>query len=92
MQAQLESVAIFLNGQRTQTMFLEAGGIELLLDILKHEIETGNVKVQVACFTLLQQILSLGRKCRELICLNDGLHKLMHTVWHIEHPLALAVR
>lgn len=69
---QLSAIALFLQGQKFLTNFLEVGGIQTLTDILTLPIDGPDRSDKNNCLLLLLHISNSGRVYREMICDGAG--------------------
>jgi hypothetical protein len=69
---QLSAIALFLQGQKFLTNFLEVGGIQTLTDVLMLPTAGNDRSDKDNCLLLLLHISNSGRVYREMICDGAG--------------------
>jgi len=82
---QLKSLGLFIQGYKPMIDFLEAGGTQILLEILGFNYYKEEVEDKMECLTLLHQISSNGRKFKEIICFDNGLPLLRNAIVTLPH-------
>jgi Family of unknown function (DUF5578) len=75
-------------------MFMEIGGCEVLLDVIKHKSQSimpEDIASKYLGLKIILHIAQSGRRYKEIICENGGIDKFIEAVWYIEHPDTIGV-